>query len=320
MTAQDPPLAAPDLAPDLGADPQAPLRVRPSGTADTSARASIPASVASSDEVTVAVHDLGGEGPLLLLAHATGFCGPVWQPLADTLGSQFHCVALDFRAHGASTRPVGRSLEWAGMVDDVLAVVEAISPDRPVAAVGHSMGGGVLALAEDRRPGTISQAWCFEPILFRQVEHEQDAELPAIAEAARRRRPSFASREEVLERYRSRPPLSLLDPRALQAYVDHGFRDADDGTVTLCCRPEDECDVFLHHNAGALEASGRLGVPYAVAVGFGDDAPAQLGREAAALHPKLELIDYPDLTHFGPLQAPDRLAVDIGRWLTTERS
>ena len=53
--------------------------------------------VRTPDGIDVAVHDLGGTGPVLLFAHATGFHGRVWQPLADRLGDMFHCIAIDFR-------------------------------------------------------------------------------------------------------------------------------------------------------------------------------------------------------------------------------
>ena len=108
----------------------------------------VPDTVRSTDGVTLQLYDLGGDGPPLLLCHATGFCGQVWQPVADKLAPHFQCVALDFRAHGRSTRPVDRPLAWAGMAEDVIATVEAIAPDRPIAAVGHSMGGASLVLAE----------------------------------------------------------------------------------------------------------------------------------------------------------------------------
>ena len=46
--------------------------------------------VTSRDGVDVAVYDLGGDGPPLLLAHATGFHGLVWDGFADRLTERFH--------------------------------------------------------------------------------------------------------------------------------------------------------------------------------------------------------------------------------------
>ncbi|MEA2716219.1 MAG: hypothetical protein QOI99_536, partial [Actinomycetota bacterium] len=60
----------------------------------------------------VAVHDLGGDGPPLVLVHATGFCGGVLRPLAAGLGGSFHAWAVDVRGHGASVTPDGLDFGW----------------------------------------------------------------------------------------------------------------------------------------------------------------------------------------------------------------
>lgn len=277
---------------------------------------SLPETVPSTDGVTLQLYDLGGTGQPLLMCHATGFCGPVWKPMAEALADRFHCVAFDFRAHGRSTRPVDRPLEWSGFADDVLAVAKVISADEPVAAVGHSMGGAALALAEVAAPGTLSKAWTFEPILFRSEPIEEGDERPEIAEGARRRRATFSSRHEVYERYRAKPPMSLLDERALWAYIEHGFEELSDGTVTLRCLPEDEAAVFEHHNSGARTAVAGLTIPFAVSASGDGQRPALAVAEAAAEYAHLELFEYEALTHFGPLQDPERLAADVISWMS----
>ncbi len=276
---------------------------------------SLPETVASTDGVTLRLHDLGGSGPLLLVAHATGFCAPMYRPMAEVLGRSFHCVALDFRAHGASTRPDG-PLAWDGMGADVAAVVEALSPDAPLPAVGHSMGGAALVLAESARPGTIARAWTYEPILFERTPDLVGPQPSPISEGARRRRAVFDSRQEAYERYGSRPPLDRLDDRVLRLYTDHGLADVGDGTVTLRCRPEDEASVFEHHHTAAPDLIGGLGIPFLVAVSGDGREPAEVGQRIAGDHPGLELAVYDDLTHFGPLEDPDRLATDALGWLT----
>jgi pimeloyl-ACP methyl ester carboxylesterase len=278
-------------------------------------RVVVPATVGSTDGVELRIHDLGGEGPLLLLCHATGFCGPMFAPVAEVLGRRFHCVTFDFRAHGRSTRPSHRPLEWDGMADDVVAVVEALSPDAAVPAVGHSMGGSALALAEAARPGTIERAWTFEPILFERTSDIVGPQPSPISTGARRRRATFASRDEAAERYRSRPPLDRLDERVMDLYLEHGFEELADGRVTLRCRPEDEASVFEHHHTTAGSAIGRLGIPFLIAISGDGERPAEAGRATAEATPGVELVVYRDLSHFGPLQEPDRLAADIDAWL-----
>lgn len=276
-------------------------------------------SVASTDGVEVAVHDFGGDGRLLVFCHATGFCGLTWRPMIDAVLDRLtvpvRAVALDFRAHGETSLPEGVGLAWRGFAGDLTAVIDELSPGQPVWAVGHSMGGSAIILAETARPGLVERAWTFEPILLRAAPLATGPDAPAIAAGARGRRAAFGSRQEAFDRYASRPPLSGLDPRALRAYVDHGFEDVPGGGVALRCRPENEAAVFENHNAGAFEASGLLTIPFVMAASGDGGGPAEWVHSAADLYPHLSLVEYPDLTHFGPLQEPDRLAVDVACFL-----
>src|SRR6266540_5356830 len=83
--------------------------------------------VPSTGGVSLALHDLGGDGPPLLLCHPTGFHAMVWAPLAQHLRATAHCWAVDFRGHGDSTLPDDGDLRWSGMGEDVLAVVDFLA-------------------------------------------------------------------------------------------------------------------------------------------------------------------------------------------------
>ncbi len=279
-----------------------------------------PLFVESTDGVQVAVHDFGGDGPLLVLSHATGFCGGAWLPMAQHLTDRFRVVALDYRGHGHTVTPEATGMEWIGMGHDLLAVLDAFSPDRPVFVAGHSMGGAAIILAESIRPGRVAKGWGFEPILFDpDLEASTPSDQPsAMVEAARRRRASFESREAVYERYSSRPPLELLDPRALRAYVDFGFRDLDPDDpaagVTLRCTPEREAETFGSSHSGAFAAAATISFDYRVLVSGDGMPPALMAERAATVHPRMSLARYPDLTHFGPLEAPERVADDAAAW------
>ena len=272
--------------------------------------------VPSSSGVEVATYDLGGSGPNLFLCHATGFCGGVWLPLASHLLAHFRCITFDFRAHGRSLLPEGVTMKWDGLVDDQIAVMEHYAPEGNSLAVGHSLGGGMIALTADRRPDLFSKAWAFEPILFSKGPVASGDASPDIAKAARRRRSRFDSREEVLNRYSSKMPMSFLRPDVLEAYVRYGFRDTSDGGVELCCSPENEASLFEHHATGAFEAAGRIEFPYSIGASGDGMVPSQQTRRAAQTHPNLTLVDYPELNHFGPLQDPAGLAKDITGWFS----
>jgi pimeloyl-ACP methyl ester carboxylesterase len=263
--------------------------------------------VASTDGVRLAVHDLGGDGPPALLCHATGFHARVWQPVADRL--PLRCYALDFRGHGDSELPDDVVIEWRGFAHDVLAVVDALGLDRPV-AVGHSKGGAALLLAEQERPGTFAALYCYEPIVFPPVPGSARAAANPLADGARRRRSRFASYQEAFDNYASKPPLDVLDPDALWAYVRHGFRQQADGSVTIKCRPDIEAATFetgVDHDGFAR--LGELRCPVIVARGADHEfGPAAIAPAVAAALPHGRLEDHPDLGHFGPLEDPAAIA------------
>ena len=270
--------------------------------------------VSSTDGVELELHDLGGDGPPLLIAHATGFCAGPYRPMLPVLAEHFHVWALDFRAHGDSTAPDTGDLTWRGMIDDVLAVVDRIG--GPVAGFGHSMGGACLVGAELARPGTLRRAFVFEPIIV-PAEWSGNAGPNPMSEAARRRRRSFPSHAEALARYAHRPPLGVCRADALAAYVDHGFAEQPDGSVTLKCEPEHEAAVFEASGKPTIDQVGGVGVPVVVARGGrdGEFGPASFAGHVAAALPYGELRRYDHVGHFGPFSDPDTFALDAVAFL-----
>jgi pimeloyl-ACP methyl ester carboxylesterase len=268
------------------------------------------------DGVILALHDLGGDGPPALLVHATGFHGRVLGPLARGLGRRLHCLALDLRGHGESAVPAGLDFDWVGFGTDVLAAVDAFGLEGAL-GIGHSCGGAALLLAEEARPGTFSALYCFEPVVLPFDDSPMPELSDPLARGARQRREIFASRREAYANYSSKPPLNVLDPEALAAYVDFGFEDLPDGTVRLRCRGENEALMYeggLRHPAfSRLDA---VNCPVVLACGaesysFG---PASLELLVERLaNGRLEVI--PGLGHFGPLQKPSLVAESVIRAL-----
>ena len=269
--------------------------------------------IPSSAGVEVAAYDLGGDGPPLLFAHATGFHGHVWTPLFASLADAFHGYTFDERGHGDSTAPAGRDFDWHGFADDVLAVIDGFGVSRPF-AVGHSAGGAALLLAEIARPGTFRALYCFEPIVF-PFPPFPNGENPLSAGALRRRE-VFASKEEAYENFSSKPPFSVLHRDALRAYVDWGFDELPDGGgVRLKCHREDEAEVYRMGSAhGGFARLGEVRCPVTLACGAATDAvtPELLALQAAELpSARTEVMD--GVGHFGPLEDPTRVADSIRR-------
>ncbi|MFF3873051.1 SDR family oxidoreductase [Streptomyces sp. NPDC001978] len=93
--------------------------------------------------VELCVAELGDPGrPTVVLVHGYPDSKEVWSEVAVRLSERFHVVLYDVRGHGRSTapKPLRGGFTLAKLTDDFLAVVDAVSPDRPVHLVGHDWG------------------------------------------------------------------------------------------------------------------------------------------------------------------------------------
>jgi pimeloyl-ACP methyl ester carboxylesterase len=263
-------------------------------------------------EVNVAVHDWGGRGPALVMAHAAGLHGLVLTPLAHGLVHRFHCVSFDHRGHGDTPLPPGQALDWYGLAADVLAVVDGLGLERPY-GFGHSSGGTAVLMAEQSRPGTFAALYCYEPVLVAADPPLGRDGASWTARRARRRRTAFATAEEAVRHYRSRPPLDTLDPEVLRAYVDYGFTE-EGGGVRLKCRPEDEATVY--ETATAHDAYVRLAeVACPVVVACGSTSDACPPAEAVDRLPRGRVQVLEGLGHLGPLERPAAVAASVAAHL-----
>lgn len=258
--------------------------------------------IPSTDDFTIAAYDWAGSGPTIIFCHATGFHARVWDPIIAELRDVARCVAIDLRGHGDSAVPDGQEANGSDAWNDVLAVIDKLELGAALHAVGHSLGGGTIVVTEMQRPGTFADGWLVEPILIpKDFKRDQG---PTLADMARRRREVFASRDEVFDRYMSRPPFAGCDPAMVRAYVDYGFRDLDDGTVMLKCRGETEAWLFEHTTWVDHALLADVPTPFTL-VGTGDGGvPAWIAKEAAAALPNGTFQYEADLTHFAPFEDP----------------
>lgn len=209
---------------------------------------------------------------------------------------------------------------WAGFRDDLLGWVAEKKSDDKLLAVGHSMGGAVICHALVAGGGVFEKAWVYEPVLptadslpvtvlTDRAEHDSN-----LVVGARRRRATFDSKRAALERYQSRPPYNNLNSEALWAYVEHGFEEMPDGGVKLRCDPEWEARTFEGVLAVSDSQLRQIQVPVGVAISGDISKPVEFAQHAARHIPKAEILEFPQLSHFGPLEDPAFIATSIHRW------
>ncbi|WUV51466.1 alpha/beta hydrolase [Nocardia vinacea] len=268
--------------------------------------------VAGPDGAPVYLHDFGGDGPGLVLAHATGLHGAVWGPLARRLDS-WHCWGLDLRGHGDSLVPDGDDLHWSGFGRDVRSVVERVG--GPVLGVGHSLGGVAMLMAALDAPELFSALVLYEPAL----RMETGALDPGLAQlqswmvkGAASRRSRFSSRAEALSNYAVKQPFAAIQAAALHAYVQHGFRDTTDGAVELKCLPSVEAQIFARtHEHDAVHSLHDLSCPVVVVRGEDTDPHQIRSAESLADTVSRRVRIMRGADHFGPLAQPAAFAAVV---------
>ena len=107
-------------------------------------------------DVTIAVRDLGGEGPPLLLLHGLAGSSRELLPTARELTDRFRVLLMDQRGHGESSRrPADLSRE--AFVGDVVAVLGEVAPGERCVLVGQSMGAHTAFLVAASRPDLVER-------------------------------------------------------------------------------------------------------------------------------------------------------------------
>lgn len=151
------------------------------------------------------IREWGGGDRVALLLHGITADSTAWDEVAPALADRgYRVVAVDFRGHGRSPRAA--SYQPRQLAEDVLETVAA----RPALAIGHSLGGWVLALAVDR----------LQPALA--VYEDPAWEV------------SGAEQRDIFAMLSSQPPPPGFDPRCLTGLLPG--RDYDDRPPTARVR------------------------------------------------------------------------------------
>lgn len=143
--------------------------------------------------------------PTIVMVH--GFTGSKenWYPLALRLGGHYRVVVPDLPGWGESERKPGQDYGFDAQNRRLVTFIEAIrTPGSPVVLLGHSMGGGIVALSAADRPDLIARV--------------------GLIDAAGVRFKDNAFGETVLA---GKNPFAVSDEASLQRYLDTVYYRAD---------------------------------------------------------------------------------------------
>jgi pimeloyl-ACP methyl ester carboxylesterase len=224
-----------------------------------------------------------GQGSPIVLAHGMLDDGGCWTRVADALASDHDVVAYDARYHGKTREPDGAA--WGG-ADDLVALVDALALDQPV-AMGHSMGAGTVAAAVAGHPDRFRAAVLEDP-----AWRDEAMDASALRDGRAAFDAMLAGSEAEIE--------------AGGRQFSPGWDDAEYGPWAAAkkrFRGTDQLEHALERVLGTpwQELVAGFRVPVLLLCG-GDQAKgrivsAETAAEAAAICPTLEVATFPDAGH-----------------------
>lgn len=255
-------------------------------------------------EVSLAVTDLGGDGPPLLLLHGLAGSSRELMPTAEALADAYRVLLMDQRGHGSSTRrPADLSRE--AYAADVVHVLESLVPGQRSVLVGQSMGAHTAFLVAAARPDLVDRLVMLEGHAAGDADPKSAADLGRFFASWP---PAFRDESHARE---------LLGGEAI---VDAWIADLDATPDGL--RPRFDADV-MERTIRAVHASRwqeweRLEVPtLAVFARGGMFAPAEKD-ELLTRRPSTRRVGLRGGSHDAHLDAFDEWIAVLRSWLSED--
>jgi pimeloyl-ACP methyl ester carboxylesterase len=253
--------------------------------------------------------DWGGNGPPILLLHATGFLGRIYRPIARALTAVGHVLSYDQRGQGDSGPSTVARYNWMASFADLCGFLSVMDL-QGVLGFGHSAGATLIGALAAERPDLISCAVLVEPVLFIRDDPVIAQRGPLLIARTLKRRARFASVDDTFENFHGKPPFHSWRPDILRDYCEYGTRPDPEGGRRLKCAPETEAAFYQ----SAREFDGWSAIRQCQApllVIFGDSseaAGAHLRGQVAQELANGRVVTIAGATHFAPMEKPDDIA------------
>ncbi|MEM7097769.1 MAG: alpha/beta hydrolase [Pseudomonadota bacterium] len=271
---------------------------------------------ASVNGVNIAYYERGqysDDLPTLYFVHATGFHARVWDEIIEAF-PEYHVIAVEQRGHGRSDDVAVE--HWKTFGEDQRELALALGLSRAI-GIGHSMGAHALIQG-------AAQSQCFSRLLLLDPtvsSPEAYAEAPVDLfggqlHPAAKRRDVFESVDEMLAQIREKSSFPLFKPRILEDYCKHGLLPRSDGKFRLACLPEVEARVYMsaRSNGDIYNHVAKIDFPVRIIRAkqpnpdnLYDFSSSPTWSDLASKFQHANDTQWPESTHFIPMQYPDRV-------------
>jgi len=283
-------------------------------------------------DFSVLHREASGEGRVAVhFAHATGFNAETYREIIAVLDPSLDVYAMDARGHGMSEAAANpkRLRSWRQYRKDLETFVETLS--RPTILAGHSMGATVSMELAAARPDLVQGLVLIDPVIVppRHIPMLAVARtfglagrLIPISQAAARRRMEFPSREAAVENYVGKGPFRTWPREWIEAYVEGGTVDTEEGAVRLTCDRVWESASFSSASINPYGDLKKLQCPITLITREHDGPPfTRASRDAfMECQPGTRLLVLEEASHFMTMEHPEIARAEIERMAQAARS
>lgn len=237
-----------------------------------------------------------GSGPGVVCLHSNASTSGQWRELMDRLSPSFRVLAPD--SYGSGRSPEWRSDRVIRLRDEVELIEPVLAEaGSPLTLVGHSYGAAVALIAALENPGRVRAMALYEPTLFALL----DAQTPPPNQADGIRNAVAAAGVALDE---GNPDA------AAERFIDYWMGNGSWERTPALRKPAIAASVTnvrrwahaLFTEPTPLEAFRGLDVPVLYMVGKRSTPSAHgVARLLIAALPRVELLEFDDLGHMGPL-------------------
>ena len=242
--------------------------------------------------------DYGTPGkPVMLCLHGGAAHGHWFDFVAAGFTPDFHVLALDQRGHGDSDwvdPPAYSYLDYAADLDQVAAKLDL----RDFVLVGHSMGGMVAVVSAAAHPGRMKKLVVVDTSLNLSEER-----IAAMRDVGQRGGSSYATREDLIARYKLRPGNSLARPEVVRHIAGFSARQFPDGGW----RHKFDRGVYaLREKMDGMPCWDRIKIPaLLVKGGRSPRITPEILAEVKKRAPQVEMAEVADSDHHVTLDNPE---------------
>ncbi|MGA0024875.1 MAG: alpha/beta fold hydrolase [Burkholderiales bacterium] len=251
-----------------------------------------------------------GSGPGVVCIHANAGTSGQWRALMDRLAPQYHVLAPD--SYGSGKSPPWSAPRMMRLQDEVDLLEPVFAKaGTPLALVGHSYGAAVALMTALTHPGRVRALALYEPTLFAVIDAESPP--PNAADGIR----------DTARRAGAMLDAGKLE-KAAGIFIDYWMHPGAWQQMPASRRPAIAASAAnLPHWAHALfsettplAAFRTLDIPVLYMTGRRSTPAAHgVARLLTGVLPRVEVVEFENLGHMGPVTDPETVNPVIARFL-----